>query len=136
MILKNFTDLKKDVASKGGTTEAAINCLKRNHFQELIYNFDLIDERLRELAYLNSGIKIILTDERKENKSVEHYYEGGLGEFIRHLDEGRRPVFEQPIEIQSEIKGISNFALNLGTQSLVSYVCPKIIKFGLYFILS
>ncbi len=35
---KSFTDLKKDVASKGGTTEAAINCLKRNHFQELIYN--------------------------------------------------------------------------------------------------
>ena len=35
---KNFTDIKKDVASKGGTTEAAINCLKRNHFQELIYN--------------------------------------------------------------------------------------------------
>ena len=52
------------------------------------------------LAYLNSGIKIILTDEREENKSVEHYYEGGLSEFICHLDEGRRPVFEEPIEIR------------------------------------
>ena len=38
LIQGSFTDLKKDVASKGGTTEAAINCLKRNHFQELIYN--------------------------------------------------------------------------------------------------
>jgi len=51
-------------------------------FQELTYHFDIIDERLRELAYLNSGIKITLTDEREENKSVEHFYKGGLSEFI------------------------------------------------------
>jgi DNA gyrase subunit B len=81
-------------------------------FQELTYHFEIIDERLRELAYLNSGVKIILIDEREENKSVEHYYEGGLSEFICHLDEGRRPVFEQPIEIKGERENIPvNLAL-------------------------
>ncbi|SVE04819.1 uncharacterized protein METZ01_LOCUS457673, partial [marine metagenome] len=75
-------------------------------FQELTYFFDVIDERLRELAYLNSGIKIVLTDEREEKKSVKHYYEGGLSEFIIHLDEGRKPVFEEPIQISGERENI------------------------------
>ena len=75
-------------------------------FQELTYFFDVIDERLRELAYLNSGIKIVLTDEREEKKSVEHFYEGGLSEFIIHLDEGRKPVFEEPIQISGEKENI------------------------------
>ena len=77
-----------------------------NIFQETKYHFDTIDERLRELAYLNSGIKITLTDLREDNKNVEHYYEGGLGEFIIHLDEGHRPVFEEPIQISGEREGI------------------------------
>ena len=68
-------------------------------FNESTYFFDVIDERLRELAYLNSGIRIILSDEREEKKSAEHFYEGGLSEIILHLDEGRRPVFEKPIQI-------------------------------------
>jgi len=87
-------------------------------FQELTYNFEIIDERLRELAYLNSGIKIKLTDEREENKSVEHYYEGGLSEFICHLDEGRRPVFEKPIEITGEKE---NTPVNLALRYNDSY---------------
>ena len=57
---------------------------------------------MRELAYLISGISIKLIDEREENKSVTHFFEGGLGEFIKHLDEGNRPVFENPIQILGE----------------------------------
>ena len=75
-------------------------------FNESTYYFDVIDERLRELAYLNSGIRILLTDEREEKKSAEHFYEGGLSEFILHLDEGRRPVFEKPIQISGERENI------------------------------
>ena len=61
---------------------------------------------MRELAYLNSGISIKLIDEREENKSVTHCFEGGLGEFIKHLDEGHRPVFEKPIQISGEKESI------------------------------
>ncbi len=75
-------------------------------FQETSYDFDTIDERMRELAYLNRGIRIILVDERNNDKSVEHYYEGGLSEFIVHLDEGHRPVFEKPIQISGERENI------------------------------
>jgi len=75
-------------------------------FNESTYFFDVIDERLRELAYLNSGIRILLTDEREEKKSAEHFYEGGLSEFILHLDEGRKPVFEKPIQISGERENI------------------------------
>ena len=75
-------------------------------FNESTYFFDVIDERLRELAYLNSGIKILLSDEREEKKSAEHFYEGGLSEFILHLDEGRKPVFEKPIQISGERENI------------------------------
>ncbi|MDP6936367.1 MAG: DNA topoisomerase (ATP-hydrolyzing) subunit B [Candidatus Marinimicrobia bacterium] len=75
-------------------------------FQTTEYHFDVIDERLRELAYLNSGIRIHLTDEREENKSTEHYYEGGLSQFIEHLDEGHKAVFEQPIQVKGERENI------------------------------
>ncbi len=75
-------------------------------FTEHVYLFDTVDERLRELAYLNSGIKIILIDERADKKSVEHYYEGGLSEFIVHLDEGHKPIFDTPIQITGEREGV------------------------------
>ena len=71
-------------------------------FQTDQYDFDIIDERLRELAYLNSGIKIQLIDNRENNKKTEHYYEGGLSEFIIHLDEGKKVAFEKPININGE----------------------------------
>ncbi len=75
-------------------------------FNETLYSFDLIDERLRELAYLNSGLTISLIDEREEKKSVKHCFEGGLSEFILHLDEGRHTFFEKPIKISGEKENI------------------------------
>ncbi len=75
-------------------------------FQETEYNFDTIDERLRELEYLNSGICIQLIDERNNNKTKKHHYEGGLSQFIKHLDVGRKAVFEEPILITGERENI------------------------------
>jgi len=65
------------------------------------YEFEIVDERLRELAYLNSGIKINLIDENSNSKT-EHYYEGGLSEFVQHLGRNQKPVFEIPIHIKGE----------------------------------
>ena len=75
-------------------------------FNETIYDFDIIDERLRELAYLNSGIKIKLIDERNNNKEKTHFYEGGLSQFIKHLDGSKKAVFEEPIAIKGEKENI------------------------------
>ena len=75
-------------------------------FQTTQYDFNIIDGRIRELAYLNKGIKIVLIDEREKEKRTEHYYKGGLSEFVLHLDEGLKPVFEAPITINGEKENV------------------------------
>ena len=62
---------------------------------------DIIDERLRELAYLNSGIKIKFYN-KKEDKKTEHFYEGGLSEFVKHLNKKNSPLFAEPVHIKGE----------------------------------
>ena len=62
---------------------------------------DIIDERLRELAYLNSGIRIKFYN-KKENKKTEHFYEGGLSEFVKHLNQKNSPLFAEPVHIKGE----------------------------------
>jgi DNA gyrase subunit B len=70
-------------------------------FENQKYEFEVIDERLRELSYLNSGIRVFLNDENTD-KQTEHYYEGGLSEFVKHLDQNHTSVFEEPIHIKGE----------------------------------
>ncbi|WP_162073777.1 DNA topoisomerase (ATP-hydrolyzing) subunit B [Chryseobacterium fistulae] len=76
-------------------------------FNELVYNYDTLATRLRELAYLNKGIKITLTDERNpdENGSyfVENFYsEGGLKEFVEYIDGNRESIMEKVIFMEGE----------------------------------
>ncbi|MBI4538807.1 MAG: DNA topoisomerase (ATP-hydrolyzing) subunit B [Gemmatimonadetes bacterium] len=72
-------------------------------FTELRFNFDTISNRLRELAYLNKGLEITLTDERVEGAPrVEEYcYEGGIREFVEFVRGSRRPLHEPPIYIEA-----------------------------------
>ena len=76
-------------------------------FQETTYSFDTLSNRLRELAFLNKGVRITLTDERKredgsgEARREEYHYEGGLKEFIAHLRGSRKPLHPQPIYIEA-----------------------------------
>ena len=94
-------------------------------FEVQKYEFDLIDERLRELAYLNSGITIHLSDENSEKKSI-HCYEGGLSEFVIHLDQNHHAVFEEPVHIKGEKEGIPvDLALRYNdsyTETLLTFV--------------
>ncbi len=69
------------------------------------FEHDMVDKRLRELAYLNSGIKIIFKDEALKKESA-HYYEGGLSEFVQHLDKNQTSLFNQPIHIKGEKEGV------------------------------
>ena len=74
-------------------------------FVDQKYEHNIIDERLRELAYLNSGIKIKLKDEQQK-KETEHYYEGGLSEFVKHLNKNHTPLFSDPVHIKGEKEGV------------------------------
>ena len=71
-------------------------------FTELDYNFDTLSARLRELAFLNKGLEIVLRDERTEEEVVEVYrYDGGLVEFVEYLRGSRVPIHEQVIYFES-----------------------------------
>jgi len=65
------------------------------------YEFQIVEERLRELAYLNSGIEINLIDKNTDQKS-SHHYKGGLSEFVQHLNKKNNPLFETPVHIKGE----------------------------------
>ncbi|WP_299735877.1 DNA topoisomerase (ATP-hydrolyzing) subunit B [uncultured Roseobacter sp.] len=72
-------------------------------FSNLEYSFDTLEKRLRELAFLNSGVRIILVDERPaEALRSELFYEGGVKEFVKYLDRHKASVMPEPIFITGE----------------------------------
>ena len=77
-------------------------------FSNLDYSFKTLENRLRELAFLNSGVRIILRDERPaEPLETELFYEGGVKEFVRYLDRSKTPVLDEPIFFSGEKDGIT-----------------------------
>ena len=77
-------------------------------FTKTVFDFDTLERRLRELAFLNSGVKIVLTDARGEEPRVSHlFYEGGLEAFVAYLDRKKQPAFETPIAVMAEKDGIT-----------------------------
>ncbi|WP_031497152.1 DNA topoisomerase (ATP-hydrolyzing) subunit B [Bryobacter aggregatus] len=67
------------------------------------FNFDTISQRLRERAFLNKGLRINIADEREDPpKAHEFFYEGGIAEFIKHLNKGKQVLHEKPIYFEGE----------------------------------
>ena len=72
-------------------------------FKIINFEYDIIAERLRELAYLNSGLEIILKDERGENGESDRFkFKGGLSDFVKYLDENNNPLHNKVITVQKE----------------------------------
>lgn len=77
-------------------------------FTKTEFDFGTIEHRLRELAFLNSGVRILLSDRRGvEPKEVELYYEGGIQAFVRYLDRTKQAALADPIFIKGEREGIT-----------------------------
>lgn len=77
-------------------------------FTMVEFDYATIEHRLRELAFLNSGVRIVLTDSRHaEQKRDELYYEGGLEAFVRYLDRAKTPLIAAPILINGQRDQIS-----------------------------
>ncbi|RME56102.1 MAG: DNA topoisomerase (ATP-hydrolyzing) subunit B [Deltaproteobacteria bacterium] len=74
-------------------------------FEDLNFNFDILSSRLRELSFLNRGIEITLLDERTE-KSHVFRYEGGIVEFVEHLNRNKNALFHPPIYVEGERDGV------------------------------
>ena len=95
------TDL--EVIGSSDTTGTTITFLPDKKIFEITeFNFDTLAHRLRELAFLNKGIKICLTDER-DDKSVEFLYEGGIVSFVEHLNRNKDPIHREIFYISKEI---------------------------------
>ena len=77
-------------------------------FTKTDFDFATLEHRLRELAFLNSGVRILLTDKRGVEDVVEDlFYEGGLEAFVRYLDRAKHPLIEAPITMMAERDGIT-----------------------------
>ena len=76
-------------------------------FTKVEFDYATLEHRLRELAFLNSGAKIVLADQRHADElRAEMNYEGGLGAYVRYLDRSRKGLLPEPIQIRGEKDGI------------------------------
>ncbi|MHB9880174.1 DNA topoisomerase (ATP-hydrolyzing) subunit B [Pacificimonas sp. ICDLI1SI03] len=72
-------------------------------FKLIEYDFEKLVHRYRELAFLNSGVRLLLADERHaEREEVQLYYEGGVAEFVKYLDRNKTPIIPEPVLIMGE----------------------------------
>jgi DNA gyrase subunit B len=97
------------VGDAGGQQGTEVRFLASTQtFSNLDYDFHTLEKRLRELAFLNSGVRIVLRDERHpEHVETEMCYEGGVREFVRYLDRSKSSHMPEPIYIEGERDGIA-----------------------------
>ncbi|HEU4388072.1 MAG TPA: DNA topoisomerase (ATP-hydrolyzing) subunit B [Blastocatellia bacterium] len=79
------------------------------------FNFDTLSQRLREKAFLNSGIRITINDERTE-KSHEFFYRGGIAEFVKHLNKNKAVLHSQPIHFEKAAEGDEPLGIEVAIQ--------------------
>ena len=88
-------------------------------FDELVYDFDVLEHRLRELAFLNKGVSITLADEREAEKRKETYcYEGGIRSYIEYMNKNKDPLYEQIAYYEKEME---DYSLEIAFQYTAGY---------------
>ena len=89
-------------------------------FEETIFEYDVLKQRFREMAFLTRGLKIVLTDERPEEGPVEKtfHYEGGIKEFVEYLNRSKTPLYEDIIYCEGNV---NNVAVEVAMQHNDSY---------------
>ena len=78
-------------------------------FEDTVFDYDVLKQRFREMAFLTKGLKIILRDERPEEKPVEKtfHYEGGIKEFVSYLNRSKTPLYEDIIYCEGIVNNVS-----------------------------
>ncbi|MFQ5625456.1 MAG: DNA topoisomerase (ATP-hydrolyzing) subunit B [Methyloligellaceae bacterium] len=98
----------KGKAPEGETGTQVTFLPSQKTFSMVEFDYSTLEHRLRELAFLNSGVTIVLIDERGvETKSEEMVYDGGLEAFARYLDRNRQPLISAPIVVKVERDGVT-----------------------------
>jgi DNA gyrase subunit B len=120
----------KEVGATDHTGTEVIFLPDKEIFEETIFDFDTLRQRLREMAFLTKGIKIVLTDDRLEEPKVrEFHYEGGIKEYVSYLNRNKDPLYEQIIycegqreDIVVEVAMQHNDSYQEGTYSFVNNI--------------
>ena len=97
------------IGDSGGRTGTEVHFLASTEtFSDRNFVWKTLEQRMRELSFLNSGVTINLVDERPvEPLTAEFHSEGGVREYVRHLDRSRIPVLDEPIFVSGEREGIT-----------------------------
>jgi DNA gyrase subunit B len=98
----------KEVGEANGKRGTEVTFLaSKETFTNVEYDFATLEHRLRELAFLNSGVNIVLSDQRHAvEKREEMRYDGGVEEFVKYLDRNKKAMVPAPIMVRSELNGI------------------------------
>ena len=99
-------------------------------FETVIFQFETIARRLKELAFLNKGLRVKLIDERvrvgEGYRSLEYCYDGGIVDFVKYINEARNTLYDEPITVSGERDGIAMEVAfqhtDAYTENLFSYV--------------
>ncbi len=99
----------KITGESGGATGTEVSFMPSSEtFTMTEFDYGTLEHRLRELAFLNSGVRILLTDKRHSDvRQEEMVYDGGLEAFVSYLDRAKKPLVEKPIAIRGEKDGIT-----------------------------
>ena len=100
---KAVSDIKKKGKGKQTGTKTCF-LADKEIFDKIQYDFDRLESRMRELAFLNAGLKIILTDHRT-GKEVVHHYKGGISSFVEYINEAKNVLFRKPVYFCKEKEG-------------------------------
>jgi len=110
----SFTDGVADAplrvtGESGGRTGTEVTFLASpKTFTMTDYDYATLEHRLRELAFLNSGVRILLADKRgPDEKREELHYDGGLEAFVRYLDRAKKPLIADPVYVRTERDGVT-----------------------------
>ena len=77
-------------------------------FEETVYDYDILKQRLREMAFLTKGLRIVLKDEREDSKKEKvFHYEGGIREFVTYLNKSKEPLYPEVIYCEGEKDGVA-----------------------------
>ena len=99
----------KVIGDSGGETGTEVSFMPSSGtFTMIEFDFGTLEHRLRELAFLNSGVRIVLTDKRHSDvRQEELLYDGGLEAFVSYLDRAKKPLVDKPVAIHGEKDGIT-----------------------------
>ena len=98
-------DVQK-VGESEGTGTTVTFMADREIFETVDFSFDTLSQRLRELAFLNTGVTIDIEDQRGKGRQHTFRYDGGIREFVKHLNQGKVPLHPDPIYVQAEREGV------------------------------